>query len=414
MTLGGPTSRPSVDGQSELVIAVAAAVLKDLPRVTDRLVGEILNADKVYRTSGLVPTADLWRSCHDNLFRMTESIIRFEDPAPDRLDPPRETGTRRAEQGLPLENLLHAYRVGGRVIWQALIGKGRRHGSTDVESLLDGATAVWRVTDEYSDVVADAFRVTQMELARRDRQLRDTLFDALLDGRGSDPETLRNATDALRLPEAGRFAIVLAESRGSKHSLDHPAALLAASGLTSVWRGRAGSQVGIVNLGERSVEAVVVALRAAAKARVGVSPVFGQLSMVRAAYREAELAMETLRPGEARVAALEDRLSAAILLSSPTLRDRLMRRTLGPLLAIEPEDRDVLLDTLRTWIARRGSASATAEALYCHRNTVLNRLRRVSELTGHDVAVPEDLVELALALEALAQRKPMMEVHTTA
>ncbi|MFE3757608.1 helix-turn-helix domain-containing protein [Nocardia tengchongensis] len=38
--------------------------------------------------------------------------------------------------------------------------------------------------------------------------------------------------------------------------------------------------------------------------------------------------------------------------------------------------------------------------LYCHRNTVLNRLRRIEELTGRSIAEPRAMIELALAVEA--------------
>jgi DNA-binding PucR family transcriptional regulator len=38
--------------------------------------------------------------------------------------------------------------------------------------------------------------------------------------------------------------------------------------------------------------------------------------------------------------------------------------------------------------------------VHCHRNTVLNRLRRLSEVTGHDLTGGVTPVELALALRA--------------
>jgi hypothetical protein len=41
--------------------------------------------------------------------------------------------------------------------------------------------------------------------------------------------------------------------------------------------------------------------------------------------------------------------------------------------------------------------------VYCHRNTVLNRLRRIEQLTGRSLSVPKGLVDLALALEAFRQ-----------
>ncbi|MPZ29194.1 MAG: hypothetical protein GEV12_23075 [Micromonosporaceae bacterium] len=39
-----------------------------------------------------------------------------------------------------------------------------------------------------------------------------------------------------------------------------------------------------------------------------------------------------------------------------------------------------------------GSVQQVATRLYCHRNTVVNRLRRFAELTGCDVTVPDQAV----------------------
>jgi DNA-binding PucR family transcriptional regulator len=60
----------------------------------------------------------------------------------------------------------------------------------------------------------------------------------------------------------------------------------------------------------------------------------------------------------------------------------------------------VLLRTLAAWLDTGGSAGQTAAQLYCHRNTVLNRLRRVEALTGRSTERVDDLVFWSLALLA--------------
>jgi hypothetical protein len=62
-----------------------------------------------------------------------------------------------------------------------------------------------------------------------------------------------------------------------------------------------------------------------------------------------------------------------------------------------PRERDRLLETVRTYAAT-GSVAEVAARVYCHRNTVLNRLRRFAELTGRDVTVPTDAAVVLLAL----------------
>jgi GAF domain-containing protein len=61
-----------------------------------------------------------------------------------------------------------------------------------------------------------------------------------------------------------------------------------------------------------------------------------------------------------------------------------------------------LLSTLEEFLRRRGSISATSEALYVHPNTLRQRLRRIADLTGLDLRT-EDwlLVEIAVKMVKL-------------
>lgn len=73
---------------------------------------------------------------------------------------------------------------------------------------------------------------------------------------------------------------------------------------------------------------------------------------------------------------------------------------LGPLREHDRSRGGQLETTLRTFLEQDGQYGATAAALYVHVNTLRNRLAKVAELTGQDVARTEDRVDLYLALEA--------------
>lgn len=73
---------------------------------------------------------------------------------------------------------------------------------------------------------------------------------------------------------------------------------------------------------------------------------------------------------------------------------------LGPLREHDRTRGGQLETTLRTFFEQDGQYGATAAALYVHVNTLRNRLAKVAELTGQDVARTEDRVDLYLALEA--------------
>jgi DNA-binding PucR family transcriptional regulator len=137
--------------------------------------------------------------------------------------------------------------------------------------------------------------------------------------------------------------------------------------------------------------------------RTGVSVAVDSLADIPRARRLAELAARTVTTGDG-VACLEERLPAALLVARPDLARELCTRLLAPVLALDRTSQALLLDTFAAWLSAGGSAHRAAAVLFCHRNTVLNRLRRLERLTKRSLTVPEDLVELALALEAARLR----------
>ena len=163
---------------------------------------------------------------------------------------------------------------------------------------------------------------------------------------------------------------------------------------------RADALVGLIALGEHSVDAALVALRESLRVPAGVSGVVSGLAEVDVAYWQATLARRTLPGGDVAVVELEQRLPEALLLSSPELAERLVQRWLGPVMRLPAAERRPLIDTLETWVLSGGSVRRTAELAHCHRNTVLNRLHRITQLTGHEFDGGEFEIELALALRA--------------
>jgi hypothetical protein len=59
-------------------------------------------------------------------------------------------------------------------------------------------------------------------------------------------------------------------------------------------------------------------------------------------------------------------------------------------------ERERLEETVRHYL-ETGSVTTTAQQLFCHRNTILNRISRFQELTGVDLAVPAQTARLVVA-----------------
>ncbi len=71
---------------------------------------------------------------------------------------------------------------------------------------------------------------------------------------------------------------------------------------------------------------------------------------------------------------------------------------LGPIRAHDRQHRAELEHTLRTFLDLGGRYNDSAAALHVHVNTLRNRLGRIEELTGRDLAATDDRVDLYLAL----------------
>ncbi|MFJ7149187.1 helix-turn-helix domain-containing protein [Streptomyces sp. NPDC100445] len=387
-----PRPRSPADAESLRVLHRAARVLLEgLPGLTDRLVAALGERQPAYRAALDDDHAGIWQEVHRSLRHSVSSLL---DPRGTRDTARRcswRIGVGRAEQGIPLDAVLHAYRLGGALVWQELVDVTSRTAPEDVRLLVHVAGDVWNFVDEHCTLVADAYRQTERQLARRREDRVRLLAAALLDGTGriADlPETAR----ALGLPGQGRYTVVAV---AGARSADVLRTLLPPR--TRVhWHTGPQTDYGIVAGGDGPAAVPAVP---PCDLRVGIGPAVDGLAAVGDARRLADTAL-LLCPGTGGTVRLAAHLPEALVVSSPDLASLLVERAFGPLARLEPADAEVLLDTVATWLACDGSAQRASRLLYCHRNTVLNRLRRYEQVTGRSLSRPADLVETALALTA--------------
>jgi len=74
-------------------------------------------------------------------------------------------------------------------------------------------------------------------------------------------------------------------------------------------------------------------------------------------------------------------------------------QVIGPLVAYDTQHRGSLVQTIDAYFTHHGNISQTAESLFVHRNTLLYRLDRIQELTGHDLNQADMKLALQLALK---------------
>ncbi|MFE1934272.1 PucR family transcriptional regulator [Streptomyces sp. NPDC059474] len=337
----------------------------------------------MYQAIGAVPLEILAASVQENLRAILESLAGVERPPEEELAVARTTGRRRAQQGVPLEAVLRAYRLATELVLNSLLAevKGRSH--TELTEFLQVTTAVMNVMDRHSEAVVQGYRTTEAELQRRDAQRQQATFDALLEGRGGDPQLAAEALEILGLPATGPYAVAVATfDIAAHHTFSAARDACAAYSFPTAWRIRGNREIGLVALGHSSVPRLIRALNRNPAGRIGVSDPFDAMHELPEAHRSADVALQTVRHEGDEVAWIAERLPEALVISSPALAERLTRRALGAVLDLPDDEREVLLKTLTIWYQSGRSAARAAGVLYCHRNTILNRLRRIEQLCG--------------------------------
>lgn len=388
-------------GDDPVIAALARASLGALPHMADQLVDQLWG--DVYGPSGPVPKDDLWRSCHDNMGSML-TALSGAGPTPDTLlRAARDTGSRRAYQHCPLDWVLHAWRLGGQVMWEELARHAVGTDNSDtLRELVGSAHELWGITERFSIEMASTYQRREHELTHGPDQHVLAFVDALLDGSIGDERT--EVEHALGIGPASRLLVVAAEGNGDGSAVTPELAqAMRDSGFRVVWRLRAGCEVGIVTTERSDVSTLVELLRAHATSRLGISPELNVVTDVASGYRMAVLAMSTLPQHRADAVTLDDCLPQALMLGSPELAERMVSVTFGPILALPQIERDELLTTISTWIRVLGSTHRAAKALYCHRNTVLNRIRRAEALTNLDLGDVGSWPQVIMALNALGR-----------
>jgi hypothetical protein len=392
-------------------VAVPVEATRIDPLITTACEQLLENVDEIARTAAqiirkeephyvdILSFQELADAVCPNVIGLVESVMANETSI---LSAPRRTGRKRAEARVPLTMVLHAYRLTALHIWDELLRLcGEDAGAS--RALLDSASALWSAVDVYCQELAAAYRDVETEQLLRDGRVREGALASLFSGTTSSGQSFADVADALRLPKVGRFVVVACDSWPVEH--EHAPATaeraLASLGVRSAWRSEADGEAGLVVLSHaQRVDRLMGYLTSLTVGRVGLSDTFEAVVDTPQAVHQARLARDTATPGENGVVQYSESRVAALVAATPDLAVGLARQVLGAVLDQSAEERELLLETLRAWYEAHGSAAETAKLLHCHPNTVRYRLSKVTRLTGRDLHVPCDVVQLYLALEA--------------
>lgn len=318
------------------------------------------------------------------------SILEGRNPTEDDLTAFRESARDRAAEGMPLEDLLHAYRLGGRLGWQAITEAAQ---PDERLALIAGAERQMDYVDRVTAVVAQAYLDERQHLVSEEERRLRNLFDVLV--RDAElPAGLHELAERIGLPVAASyrpFTQTLPGSGAYEHA--EIAGALRGRGVLALTEGNRVT-------GLLAVEAPPVALGDGTLLAIGEPTARADLSD---ALEELRMLVDLGAQLGQRGTIEPDAFAVELLLArSPRLATQIRRRVLGALEEYAERRGSDLVETLEAFLDSGLDRRAAAQRLHVHPNTLDYRLRRATELTGLDLGRTDDLALTVLALKQRA------------
>jgi hypothetical protein len=349
-----------------------------------------------YKSTGAVADDDLLASCTENLRFALKSL---EDGVAFDTSPAVTTGSRRAAAGVPLPAVMDAYRVASYRLWDAVVDIATEKRGVSRDMVIQATRRIWRFQNLYTDAMANAYREQNMHQVLEDEAERAALTEALLDGRTITDYSVWEVAQLLRLPLSGPYVVIAAKSPTlGKQALPGISAKLRAVDIFSAWRLLPDIQVGIAQVPSSSRRDTMLELiEKQVIKRVGVSPQFHELTNTAQALRYARVALNARSSKNGGVTVFDNSVLAVAAVSAPEVTKKVATVILCQFDDLPSEEKVVLFDTFRAWLANKGSVTNAAAQLHVHPNTVRHRLHRIERHTGRSLAVPDELAEMCLA-----------------
>jgi hypothetical protein len=378
--------RAPIGAVSDYQLATIGHLVERLAPRFDDLVERMMTAyaSRIpsYAAAGPEQAADFREGARASVFAGL-AILKGSVSAESLSDPLADIGRRRARQGIPLHDVLLAFQVGARTVWEALLDEVPQDAAERAELVTALMGALLDLTQAATTIVSAAY-VAESEALLADEEVDlQVIVEVLSGARSSDPHLAERAErraidlDAISwcvarcVPEDELGQCVRDLRRNLPDAAvgrldDAVVAFVAGDRPPKV---RDMNELGIASAGDTAEGSRRA--RAAAK----VAAYFGQDAV---SYDEVvPLAAVLDAPDADRAAFVEAHLGA------------LLRDARG-------EDLVASLDAYY----RHGSIATAARALFVHRHTLEYRLKRIEDLVEGDLSDPitKLLMQLALVL----------------
>lgn len=366
---------------------IVAKVHGTIPRLVEDFLAAFSRSGR-YGDS-LVSEDELRLTAFEVFARITDVLVGAMDEEELRTHA-QSLGRRRAHQGVELATLIDAIQLDFTVLWEHL----RRAAGADQEALIDHVAQVHSVVTMYNLVVRDAYRLEEARGQHDVHRAHARHLERLFAAESLGALGIAEITRALNLDAECHLDVAVAHPTAAvemRALLDAPISSGEAFG-----HGVRGMFVAFWPISQRPSGQSTRDIGAGLATISGIlfRDIIG-LAGVRAAAQQAPRIFDATGP--------LDNLTEAPDALWAVAGDAIADFPASGITELTQEITELrlsnapLYQTITTYLDC-GSIKDSAEALHCHRNTVLNRLRQVTELTGLDITRPKDAARALLAL----------------
>lgn len=309
---------------------------------------------------------DIARHTRALLAAAMRAIAERRAPSAAELDFIEDLAVTRAQQGVPIHDVLTAIHVAQRHIWQRARALAPDHGAGWAQ-LLDARDLYEDWAEQVRSRLIVAHRRTELARTRSRRDRQGQLLRRLLEGGAAAVLAAAEAD----MPEQSLWVV---------HAAAGPDA-------EAAWledRVRTGPRDLFAVLGDALVGVLAAAPAGDLDVAVGVAGPVAAEELDGAAGRARRAHAAARATGRTGLVPVTDVALVVALRDAGDLGQLLRRRWLA---AMDPGDPFAVevATTVRLWLEHDRVVDATAARLYVHPNTVRHRLKRFTELTGLDL-----------------------------
>jgi PucR C-terminal helix-turn-helix domain len=326
-------------------------------------------------------------------------VERIANPAAPRkrtAEMFREIGRIEAAEGRNLEPLQMALRLGARVAWRSLCAKALDEW-LDADVLARVGEAIFLYLDELAGACAEGFTSARAEVVGELERRRRRLLNLVVADPPASPDAIAELARAARWTLPRRVAIVALRHQDNDYF--GPLPPLPPDVIMDTSRDVLCLLVPDPD-GPGRAQMIERGLRGWTGAIGPAVPLARASRSLRWARQALALTERGIPSFSERVVRCADHLGTLVIFSDEELARALSAARLVPFQELRPPQRDILAETLLSWLQNGGNAKAVARQLHIHPQTARYRLRQLQSLFGETLDDPDSRFELEIALRA--------------